>query len=219
MRPPAPLPRDFYLQDTVGVARALLGCLLWRRLGREWLTVRIVETEAYLGPNDAASHARRGLRSPRNESMYLEGGHAYVYMTYGMHWCVNVVTQEDGVPEAVLLRGGEPLQGLETMRALRGVVTRDRDVASGPARLTQSMKIDRALDGVSFASGNSTLRITPRDRAVSESEIAVSTRIGVEGAPDAAHWPLRFFLAGNPHVSPGRPAGTFVPSKKRRSLS
>lgn len=216
MKPPAPLPRDFYFQETVDVARALLGCVLWRRLDREWLAVRIVETEAYLGVNDAASHARRGHRSPRNESMYLEGGHAYVYLTYGMHWCANVVTQEDWIPEAVLLRGGDPLHGIETMRARRGV-TRDRDIASGPAKMTQAMAIDIALDGASL--GSSALRITPRIRDVAESEIAVSTRIGVEGAPDAAHWPLRFYLAGNPHVSPGRPAGTFVPSKKRRSRS
>lgn len=214
MRPPAPLPRAFYLQETVDVARALLGCILWRRLDGEWLAVRIVETEAYLGANDAASHARGGHRSPRNESMYLDGGHAYVYFTYGMHWCANVVTQEDGIAEAVLLRGGEPLRGIETMRALRGGTRRDRDIASGPARLTQALAIDRALDGASLAGKE--LRITPRERAVDESEIAVSTRIGVEGAPDAAHWPLRFYLAGNPHVSPGRPAGTFVPSKTRR---
>ncbi|MBI2213193.1 MAG: DNA-3-methyladenine glycosylase [Acidobacteria bacterium] len=215
MRPPAPLPREFYLQDTVDVARALLGCVLWRKYGREWLAVRIVETEAYLGVNDAASHARRGHRSQRNESMYLDGGHAYVYMTYGMHYCVNVVTQEDWIPEAVLLRGGEPLSGIETMRSLRGGFSRDRDIASGPAKLTQAMAIDRALDAASL--GSDVLRITPRDRDVAESEISVSARIGVEGAPAAAHWPLRFFFAGNPHVSPGRPAGSFVPSKKRRS--
>lgn len=213
MKPPRALPRDFYFRDTVDVARSLLGCILWRRLEREWLAVRIVETEAYLGANDAASHARRGLRSPRNESMYLDGGHAYVYLTYGMHWCVNVVTQEDGIPEAVLLRGGEPIAGIETMRRLRGGVTRDRDIASGPAKLTRALAIDRALDAAPL--DGPLLRITPRVHEVSGSEIAVSSRIGVEGAPDAAHWPLRFYLAGNPHVSPGRPAGTFVPSKKR----
>ncbi|MFA6957792.1 MAG: DNA-3-methyladenine glycosylase [Thermoanaerobaculia bacterium] len=213
MKPPAPLPRAFYVQETVDIARALLGCVLWRRLDRKWLAVRIVETEAYLGANDAASHARRGHRSPRNESMYLDGGHAYVYLTYGMHWCANVVTQEDGVPEAVLLRGGEPLAGIETMRELRGGVTRDRDIASGPAKLTQAMAIDGALDATPL--DGTLLRITPRELEVSDGEITVSTRIGVEGAPDAAHWPLRFYLAGNPHVSPGRPAGTFVPSKKR----
>src|SRR5688572_4586670 len=111
------LPRRFFLQDTVAAARALLGSTLWRRMDHgELLAVRIVETEAYLGANDLASHARRGLRSERNASMYLEGGHAYVYFTYGMHWCMNVVTAEAGIAEAVLLRAAEPLRGLEAIR-------------------------------------------------------------------------------------------------------
>jgi len=203
MRPPRPLAREFYFRETVDVARGLVGCIFWRRLDGEWLAVRLVETEAYLGANDAASHARRGHRSPRNESMYLEGGHAYVYLTYGMHHCVNVVTQEDGIPEAVLLRGGEPVAGIETMLSRRGA-TRDRDIASGPGRLSQAMAIGRELDGASLAGPE--LRITPRDREVLDADIAVSTRIGVEGAPDALHWPLRFYLAGNAHVSRGRPS-------------
>ncbi len=203
MRPPRPLARAFYAEETVDVARGLLGCILWRRLEGAWLAVRIVETEAYLGANDGASHARRGHRSPRNESMYLDGGHAYVYFTYGMHHCVNVVTQEDGIAEAVLLRAGEPVAGIETMRSRRGV-TRDRDIASGPARLTQAMAIGRELDGASLAGPE--LRITRRDREIRDADIAVSARIGVEGALDAAHWPLRFYLAGNQHVSPRRPS-------------
>ena len=113
----AKLPRAFYLHDTVSVARALLGCVLWRRLDDgELLAARIVETEAYLGANDMASHARRGLRSERNASMYLEGGHAYVYFTYGMHWCLNVVTQEADLAEAVLLRAAEPVRGAKPSR-------------------------------------------------------------------------------------------------------
>ena len=122
------LPRSFYSDDTVTVARALLGCVLWRRLGRELLAARLVEVEAYLGANDSASHARRGLRSARNESMYLEGGHAYVYFTYGMHWCMNVVTQEADVAEAVLLRAAEPVKGIETVRAWRPKAKRDADL-------------------------------------------------------------------------------------------
>src|SRR5438270_343134 len=115
------LPHELYLQDTVTVARALLGCVLWRRIGRELLAARLVEVEAYLGANDMASHARRGLRSARNESMYLGGGHAYVYFTYGMHWCMNVVTQEADIAEAVLLRAAEPVRGIESMRARRPI--------------------------------------------------------------------------------------------------
>src|SRR5207244_1758946 len=193
------LPHEFYLQDTVTVARALLGCVLWRRIGRELLAARIVEVEAYLGANDAASHARRGLRSARNESMYLDGGHAYVYFTYGMHWCLNVVTQESDIAEAVLLRAAEPLQGIESMRKRRPKAKRDFDLMNGPGKLCSALDIDGRLDGEPLDGDR--LFITKRDAPVDESEIVVSPRIGVEGAVDAAHWPLRFFLRGNRHVS------------------
>ncbi|HEY2828585.1 MAG TPA: DNA-3-methyladenine glycosylase, partial [Thermoanaerobaculia bacterium] len=139
MRIPRKLSRSFYLDDTVSVARALLGCVLWRRIGDEVLSARIVETEAYLGANDPASHARRGLRSARNESMYLAGGHAYVYFTYGMHWCMNVVTQEADTAEAVLLRAAEPLRGVESMRERRPKAKRDHDLMNGPGKLCAAL--------------------------------------------------------------------------------
>src|SRR5436309_8397748 len=196
---PDKLPREFYLQDTVTVARALLGCVLWRRLGREQLAARIVECEAYLGANDSASHARRGLRSARNESMYLEGGHAYVYFTYGMHWCLNVVTQEADTAEAVLLRAAQPLRGLESMRKRRPKAKRDFDLLNGPGKLCSALDIDRRLDGEALDGDR--LFITARDSNIDESEIAVSARVGVEGAVEAAHWPLRFYFRGNRFVS------------------
>ncbi len=195
----ARLPRDFYLQDTVTVARSLLGCVLWRRIGREILAARIVETEAYLGANDPASHARRGLRSARNQSMYLEGGHAYVYFTYGMHWCLNVVTQEADIAEAVLLRAAQPLQGIESIRKRRPKAKRDYDLMNGPGKLCSALAIDKALDGESLRGER--LSITERDLDVDDADIAVSPRIGVEGAGEAAFWPLRFFLKGNRYVS------------------
>ncbi len=193
------LPRDFYLQDTVTVARSLLGCTLWRRLGRQLLSARLVETEAYLGANDMASHARRGLRSPRNASMYLEGGHAYVYFTYGMHWCMNVVTQEADIAEAVLLRAAEPVKGIESMRTRRPKAKRDFDLMNGPGKLCAALGIEKSLDGVPL-DGNQ-LYLTAREVDVPEDAIGVSPRIGVDGAPEAAHWPLRFFLRGNRYVS------------------
>ena len=194
------LPRAFYLQDTVAVARALLGCVLWRRLDDgELLAARIAETEAYLGANDAASHARRGLRSPRNESMYLEGGHAYVYFTYGMHWCMNVVTQESDLAEAVLLRAAEPVRGVESMRTRRPKAKKDHELMNGPGKLCMALDIDKDLDGASLR--GATLWLSPRDIDVAEEEIAVSPRIGIDNSGDAAAWPLRFFLRGNRHVS------------------
>jgi DNA-3-methyladenine glycosylase len=192
------LPRSFYLDDTVSVARALLGCVLWRRLEHgKVLAARIVETEAYLGANDMASHARRGLRSERNASMYLEGGHAYVYFTYGMHWCLNVVTQEADIAEAVLLRGAEPVRGIELMRELRPKAKKDWELMNGPGKICMAMDIDRRLDGESLR--GDTLWITPRD--VEVPDIAVSPRIGIDNSGDAAAWPLRFFIPGNRNVS------------------
>ncbi|MGH9457753.1 MAG: DNA-3-methyladenine glycosylase [Thermoanaerobaculia bacterium] len=194
-----PLPKSFYRGEPVAIARALLGCVLQRRVDGDLLTARIVETEAYLGANDPASHARRGLRSQRNESMYLPGGHAYVYFTYGMHYCLNVVTGEADVAEAVLLRAAQPLEGIERIRRNRPKTRREFDLLSGPGRLCMGLEIDRALDGVSFASEE--LSIAARDTDLAEDDIAVSPRVGVEGAGEAAVWPLRFFLAGNRYVS------------------
>ena len=189
----------FYLQDTVTVARALLGCILWRRIGRTLLAARLVETEAYLGANDSASHARRGLRSPRNESMYLPGGHAYVYFTYGMHWCMNVVTAEADIAEAVLLRGAEPVRGIESMRKRRPKAKRDRDLMNGPGKLCAALSIDENLDGVPL--DGDLLWLEDREAALREDRIAVSPRIGVENSGEAADWPLRFYLRDSEYVS------------------
>jgi DNA-3-methyladenine glycosylase len=202
MKPGKPLPSDFYLRDTVEVARSLLGCILWRRIEGELLAARIVETEAYLGARDDASHARRGLRSERNKSMYLEGGRAYVYFTYGMHYCMNVVTNVADVAEAVLLRAGEPLLGLERIRANRPAAKRDYDLLNGPAKLCAAFEIDRDLDGHSLRSKE--LFITAGDSTIDPADISATPRIGVDYAGEAAHWPLRFFLTGNRYVSVGR---------------
>ena len=193
------LPHDFYLQDTVTVARALLGCTLWRKRGRELLAARLVETEAYLGANDLASHARRGLRSARNASMYLEGGHAYVYFTYGMHWCLNVVTQESEMAEAVLLRAAEPIRGIESMRKRRPKAKRDFDLMTGPGKLCSALDIDGRLDGEPL--DGTRLFLTAPEQPIGDSGIAISTRVGIDGSGDAAAWPLRFYLRGNRYVS------------------
>jgi DNA-3-methyladenine glycosylase len=193
------LPRAFFFQDTVDVARALLGCTIWRKVGRRLLSARIVETEAYLGANDRASHARNGIRTPRNESMYLDGGHAYVYLSYGMHWCMNVVTQEQGLAEAVLLRAAQPLGGLDFMRERRPKALREYDLMNGPGKLCAALDVDKQLDGQPL--DGKRLWLTGRAIDVAEDDIAASPRIGVDNSGDAAHWPLRFFFAGNRYVS------------------
>ncbi|HEX7153239.1 MAG TPA: DNA-3-methyladenine glycosylase [Thermoanaerobaculia bacterium] len=193
------LPRRFYLNDTVSVARDLLGCILWHRNGDQLLAARIVETEAYLGANDMASHARRGVRTPRNESMYLEGGHAYVYLSYGMHWCMNVVTQDADLAEAVLLRAAEPVEGIEFMRVRRPKAKRDHELMNGPGKMCEAMGIDKGCDGAWLA--GDTLWLSPRNQPLDEADIAASPRIGIDNSGDATHWPLRFFVRGNRHVS------------------
>jgi DNA-3-methyladenine glycosylase len=186
------------------VARDLLGRYLVRELEGERLVLRVVETEAYLGAPDRASHAWGGRRTARNESLYLAGGHAYVYFIYGMHWCLNAVTGEADIGSAVLLRAGEPVAGEERMIENRRWPRRPRpgDLAGGPGKLCQALAIDRALDAVLL--DRSPLFIAQGDPAPPES-IAAGPRIGVDYAGEAAAWPLRFALRGNPHVSKPRP--------------
>lgn len=196
-----PLSKLFYRRSTEEVARDLLGRYLVRRLDGERLVVRLVETEAYLGAPDRASHAWDGRRTERTESLYLPGGFAYVYLIYGIHHCLNAVTGERDLGSAVLLRAGEPIEGVETLRRLRGWSDRrvlPGDLTGGPGKLCQAMAVDRTLDGVPLDEGE--LRITEGAPAGAE-EIVSGPRVGVGYAGDAARWPLRFAVRGNPHVS------------------
>jgi DNA-3-methyladenine glycosylase len=198
------LPVSFYRRPAEEVARDLLGRWLVRDLNGERLVLRLVEVEAYLGAPDRASHAWGGRRTLRNESLYLPGGHAYVYFIYGMHWCLNAVTGERDIGSAVLIRAGEPLEGEERMRSNRNWTAKVRagDLAGGPGKLCQALAIDRTLDGVRLDKGD--LRITAGEPA-EPSEVAAGPRIGVDYAGEAASWLLRFSLRGNPHVSKPRP--------------
>ena len=189
----APLSRAVYLRPTLTVARDLLGRILVRKTAGGILAGRIVETEAYLGERDPASHAYRG-RTPRNEAMFLEGGRLYVYFTYGMHFCSNVVTGPAGVARAVLLRAVEPLLGEEAMRARRGIGT-GPDVTNGPARLCQAFGIGREENGIDLTGG---ALFIARGRGVNARKIGVSGRIGVSAG---AEKPWRFFVSGNRCVS------------------
>ncbi len=154
--------------------------------------VRLAETEAYLGRDDPASHAFRG-ETARNRSMFLAGGHAYVYFVYGMHFCLNAVCGEEGVPHAVLLRAGEIVEGRDRIAQNRGLSpgTSDRKLVGGPARLCQALGIDRRFDGASLLRGE--LRLTVGE-PVSDGAVACGPRIGIHYAGDAARWPLRFTL-------------------------
>ncbi|HUO87081.1 MAG TPA: DNA-3-methyladenine glycosylase [Thermoanaerobaculia bacterium] len=203
-----PLPVAFYRRPVEVVARDLLGRHLVRELDGEPLVLRIVETEAYLGAPDAASHAAGGRRTARNESLYLPGGYAYVYFVYGMHHCLNAVAGRRDEGGAVLLRAGEPVAGEERMRALRGLIgeggrrVRPGEVAGGPGRLCRALAVDRAFDGGPLYRGP--LRILAGEPVVDRG-VARGPRIGVGYAGAAADWPLRFAVAGNLHVSRPRP--------------
>lgn len=203
--PFAPLSNDFYRRDTEEVARDLLGRYLVRRLpggdgGIERLVVRLVETEAYLGAPDRASHAWNGRRTARNESLYLPGGFAYVYLVYGLHHCLNATTGAAEVGSAVLLRAGEPVEGASRLADHRGLgrPPRSGDLAGGPGKLCQALAVDRAFDGRPLDAGE--LVITAGE-PVAEETVAAGPRVGVDYAGEAAGWPLRFAVAGNRHVS------------------
>jgi DNA-3-methyladenine glycosylase len=199
-----PLPLSFYRRPAEIVARDLLGRYLVRELEGERLVLRLVEVEAYLGAPDRASHAWDGRRTPRNESLYLPGGHAYVYFIYGMHYCLNAVTGEGGVGSAVLLRAGAPVEGEERMAENRGWTKKVRpgDLAGGPGKICQALGIGRELDGVLL--DRPPLSIT-KGEPVGEELIVASPRIGVDYAGEAAGWPLRFSVRGEPDVSRPRP--------------
>ena len=174
-------------------AQDLLGSYLISTVGGRVTGGRIVETEAYMGRQDPASHAAERIgRTARNATMFGESGRAYVYFVYGMHWCVNVVTGREGDPQAVLVRAIEPQFGTAPMRQRRG---RDRDLTNGPARLCQALGIDGRLNGHPL--GKAPLSLIAGKRP-SGMKIGVSGRVGVRMADD---WPLRFFLEGHAAVS------------------
>ncbi len=191
------LKRDFYRRSTLTVARELLGQRLVRIVDGQCLSGRIVEVEAYIGEDDAACHAACG-RTPRNEVMYGPPGHAYVYFIYGMHHCLNVVTEEEGFPAAVLVRAIEPLEGLEIMRHHRPGKP-DGELTNGPAKLCQALAINRSFNGVDLCTSE-TLFIEKGQR-MTEEEIATSPRIGIKADELARSVPWRFYLKGNAFVS------------------
>ena len=199
------LPRAFYRRDAVTVARALLGQKLVRVLddGTRVAGV-IVETEAYLGERDKAAHTFNGKRTRRNESMWGEAGRAYVYFTYGMHYCMNVVAGGVGRPVAVLVRGLEPVTGLDAMWPRRPKAKRESDLCSGPAKLCAALGIDRTLDGADLVTGEALFIERLRQRAHPARHIATGARVGVHYAEEWATAPLRFHLRQNAHVSPAR---------------
>ena len=194
------LTKSFYERDSLVVAHDLIGCVFiveqpWGRVG-----VRLVETEAYRGSDDPGSHGYRGP-TDRTRTMFGPPGRLYAYFTYGMHWCLNVVCGKEGVCMAVLLRAGEPITGIDHMRALRPAVTNDRLLASGPARLAQAMGLGRSDDGASLLRGGRAWIAEDEETfQIRSGEISVTERIGLSpGRGEKLPW--RFVVPGHPHAS------------------
>ncbi len=188
------------------VAPRLLGALLTHSTGEGSVTVRLTEVEAYDGAHDPGSHAYRG-RTPRNAVMFGPSGVLYVYFSYGMHWCANVVCGPEGRASAVLLRAGEVVDGVDLARQRRPAARDDRDLARGPARLTAALGIDGSGDGSPLDGGP--LRLRPRSRSHLRAAISSGPRVGVSGAGgDGDAFPWRFWLTGDPSVSVYRPGAS-----------
>jgi DNA-3-methyladenine glycosylase len=189
------LARSFYKRDTVQVSRDLLGKVVVRGAASGIKVAGIiVETEAYLGGDDLASHSAIGITN-RTRVIFGPPGHAYVYLSYGMHDCLNLVAEPDGKAGCVLIRALEPTIGLDVMRARRPLARKDRDLTSGPGKLTQALAITRADNGVDVTRGD---LIVCAPRVSAPFEIEVSKRIGITKCADL---PLRFTIKGNRFVS------------------
>ncbi len=196
------LSREFYLsKDTIQIARSLLGKLIvvLDENGQR-VSGMIVETEAYLGEGDRAAHSYGGRRTPRNEIMYGPAGHVYVFFVYGMYNQFNVVTGPADHPHAILIRGVEPVEGIEIMRERRGPM-KDRNLTSGPGKLCIALGIDRRLNGEDLLDDRVWLE---NNREFAGDEIAVGKRIGIDYAGEDAGKALRFWVADNQYVSQNR---------------
>ncbi|GAA1917852.1 DNA-3-methyladenine glycosylase [Streptomyces sodiiphilus] len=197
------LPREFFDRPVLEVAPDLLGRTLVRTSPEGVIALRLTEVEAYAGEQDPGSHAYRG-RTARNAVMFGPPGHAYVYFTYGMWYCLNLVCREEGRASGVLLRAGEVLSGHEQVRPRRTSARRDAELARGPARLATALDVDRALNGTDVCdpAPRAELRVL-RGRPVPRSRVSSGPRTGVSG-PGGVH-PWRFWVEGDPTVSPYRP--------------
>ncbi|WP_062552570.1 DNA-3-methyladenine glycosylase [Peptoniphilus phoceensis] len=199
------LESDFFKQDTVEIAKKLLGKKIIRNISGNFFCAKIVETEAYLGLEDRACHSYGGKITNRNKTLYLDGGHIYVYLIYGMYNLLNIVTRDENYPEAVLIRAVEPLDNLDVFSQNRFAKKykdltnyQKKNLSNGPGKLSMALGIDRTLneknlskDYLYIASGED----------ISEKDLVTTKRIGIDYAGEDAKLPLRFYIKNNPNVS------------------
>lgn len=191
---------DFYNRDdVVNIARGLLGKVLVTKLGDRLTSGRIVETEAYNGIIDRASHAFNGRRTARTEVMFGDAGTGYVYFCYGIHHLFNVVTNATGIPHAVLIRALEPMEGIDVMAQRTGKQETDTRLTSGPGNLAKALGIHTKVSGISLLGDN--IYIAEDNFSLKKSQIVITPRIGVAYAGEDAKLRYRFFISGNPYVS------------------
>lgn len=196
------LPEEFYTRkNVVKIAKDLLGKVLVTDFDGRRTSGIIVETEAYEGIGDKASHAYAGRRTNRTEIMYNKGGVAYVYLCYGIHHLFNVVTNTEDIPHAVLIRAIEPIDGIDIMLARRNKTKLTPQLTAGPGALSRALGIDTGLSGISL---NSKIFIEDRGITVRPADILEGTRVGVAYAAEDALLPYRFSIKGNPYVSKGK---------------
>ncbi|MCB0284623.1 MAG: DNA-3-methyladenine glycosylase [Calditrichaeota bacterium] len=194
------LEQDFYQREDVErIARELLGKILFTNFDEKITSGIIVETEAYAGITDRASHAWNGRRTKRTEIMYRTGGTAYVYLIYGIHSLFNVVTNREDIPHAVLVRAIEPIDGIQIMLQRRNLTKKQKNISGGPGLLSQALGIKTQHSGLSLLDGS--IWIEDRNINISEKKIASGPRIGVDYAGDGALLPRRYWIKDNPWVS------------------
>jgi DNA-3-methyladenine glycosylase len=204
----APLPRAFYARPVLTVAKEVIGKVLVHETPQGVLAGRVVEAEAYRGPEDRAAHSWAGRRTERTEVMYGPPGFAYVFFVYGMHWHLNLVTTREDAPHAVLLRALEPLLGVELMAARRGLSQTDVNLCNGPGKLCQAFGIDRRHYGVDLTRG----KLYLSEAATARGKLGRSARIGVDYAENWANKPWRFFELGSRFVSRAKPSSGKKPA-------
>jgi len=176
------------------VARDLLGKILVRESADGIVAIRLTEVEAYLGIDDPACHTFRGRRTSRTETMWGEAGRAYIYLIYGIHHCLNAVTVGEGVPEAVLIRGGEPLTGGRQIRLRRGLKVSRRNLLDGPGKLCQAMALTRDEDRIDLCDPATGLTIRSDGHDITNERVERLPRVGIDYADEAAAWPLRMMV-------------------------
>jgi DNA-3-methyladenine glycosylase len=198
------LERDFYHRDSLIVAKELLGKRLVHEIDGKRIVAKIVETEAYMGVMDKAAHSYGGRRTPRVEVMYGEAGHSYVFMIYGMYYCFNVVTQEVGIPQAVLIRGVEPVEGLQEMAQHRFqkqyehlTKSQRKNLTNGPGKLCKALFIDKKQNGVDLCGD----LLYIEEGEAENFTVTASKRIGIDYAEEAKDFLWRFYIDKNPWVS------------------